>query len=92
MISFETVAARPAKITDADIREAFETIAPELQSRFKHYARRFSDREAAERKNALEKQSFDTLQGARFRTEPLIPYSTSAGTLAEKVEIGKKRY
>lgn len=48
--------------------------------------------EASARKNELGKQSFDTLQGARFRVTPVAEYSTSAGSLSEKVELGKKRY
>lgn len=48
--------------------------------------------DAAARKNALEKQSFETLQAARFRTEPIAPYSTSSGSIHEKIELGKKHY
>ena len=48
--------------------------------------------DALARKNALEKESFSTLQSARFRTGPTEGYSTSSGSMAEKIERGKKRY
>lgn len=50
------------------------------------------DAESQARKNDLGKQSFDTLQGARFRVAAAPEYSTSSGSLSEKVEAGKKRY
>lgn len=47
---------------------------------------------ALARKNALDKQAFDTLQGARFRTAPAASYPTSSGSLAEQIALGAKRY
>lgn len=94
----EEAAAAEKKKKDDEEKAARENSAlSEVEKQKAAAAKAETDRLAAEevaRKNAAGRESFHTLEGARFRTE--LPaegsYSTSSGSLSEKCAKGKARY
>ncbi len=90
----ETEAAEKKKKDDeaAAKKETERMNALSADERAKEEQKKKDDADAAARKNALEKQAFDTLQGARFRTAQAAPFATSSGSLADQIALGAKRY